>query len=59
VADIKGNMNPLELQVLSIVCGVTGTTQNAPVSDSIVQRQPVAIVLPPRSLPSPRTITRA
>jgi hypothetical protein len=47
-------MNPLELQVMAIVCGVA-STQNAPASDdSAVPRQPSVVVLPPQSLPSPR-----
>jgi hypothetical protein len=45
-------MNPLELQVLSIVCGVAGA-QNAPTADASVSRQPAIVVLPAQQLPAP------
>jgi len=40
-------MNPLELQVLSIVCGVAGNNQGAPSGDSTAPRQPM-VALPQR-----------
>lgn len=47
-------MNPLELQVLSIVCGVPETAQNAPATDSRVPRQAPVVAIPPQHLPAPR-----
>jgi hypothetical protein len=43
-------MNPLELQVLSIVCGVAGNTPVPPSTDPLAARQPL-VVLPPASTP--------
>ena len=41
-------MNPLELQVLSIVCGVAGNTPATPSTDPVSTRQPI-VALPPAS----------
>ncbi len=40
-------MNPLELQVLSIVCGVAGNNGSAPAADPPTPRQPI-VALPAR-----------
>jgi len=50
-ADIRRDVNPLELQLLSIVCGVA-TGQNAPKADTGAPR-PLAVV----ALPAQKVIT--
>ena len=44
----RQEMNPLELQVLSIVCGVAGNNQSAPPPNPPGSRQPI-VALPPSS----------